>query len=100
MGETVLTVISVVSAVCAIIFGYVAFVRNRDKDNADTVKTDATILTEIGYIKANTDEIKAEQKEQRKTNAEFMERLVAVEASTKQAHKRLDTLESHVDYKG
>lgn len=95
--EQLLTVLSVVSTVCAIVFGYLAFVRNRDKDNADEAKSDATVLTEIGYIKANTDEIKAEQKELRKTNTEFMERLVAVEASAKQAHKRLDTLENHVN---
>lgn len=95
--EQVLTVLSAVSTVCAIVFGYLAFVRNRDKDNADEAKSDATVLTEIGYIKANTDEIKAEQKELRKTNTEFMERLVAVEASAKQAHKRLDTMEGHVN---
>lgn len=95
--EQVLTVLSAVSTVCAIVFGYLAFVRNRDKDNVDEAKSDATVLTEIGYIKANTDEIKAEQKELRKTNTEFMERLVAVEASAKQAHKRLDTLEGHVN---
>ena len=35
--------------------------RNRDKDKESNVKHDATVLTEIGYIKANTDEIKAEQ---------------------------------------
>lgn len=45
-------------------------------------------------IKANTDEIKAEQKEQRKTNVEVVTRLTAVEASAKQAHKRLDAFES------
>lgn len=28
---------------------------------------------------------------------EFIERLVAVEASAKQAHKRLDTMEGHVN---
>lgn len=56
--EQVLTVLSAVSTVCAIVFGYLAFVRNRDKDNADEAKSDATVLTEIGYIKANTDEIK------------------------------------------
>ncbi len=39
-------------------------------------KHDATVLTEIGYIKANTDEIKAEQKEQsEKTNTELVTRL-------------------------
>ena len=97
MSEGVLTVLSVVSTVCAIIFGYVAFVRNRDKDNAEEAKNDATVLTEIGYIKGGIDDIKAEQRAQRKTNTEFMERLVAVEASAKQAHKRLDKLESHIN---
>jgi hypothetical protein len=95
MTETVLTALSIISTLCAIIFGYLAFVRNRDKDKESNAKTDATVLTEIGYIKANTDEIKAEQKEQRKTNTEFVERLVSVEASAKQAHKRIDTLEGH-----
>ena len=64
--DTFTTVLSVFSTVCAIVFGYIAFVRNRDKDKESNVKHDATVLTEIGYIKANTDEIKAEQKEQRK----------------------------------
>lgn len=73
---------------------YVAFARNGKKDVADEAKSDATVLTEIGYIKANTDEIKAEQKEQRKTNVEVVTRLTAVEASAKQAHKRLDTFEN------
>lgn len=51
------------------------------------------IFNQEQLIKANTDEIKAEQKEQRKTNTEFVTRLTAVEASAKQAHKRIDTLE-------
>lgn len=91
--ELVLKILSLVSTVCAIIFGYLAFARNRDKDKESDVKHDATVLTEIGYIKANTDEIKAEQKEQRKTNTEFVTRLTAVEASAKQAHKRIDHIE-------
>ena len=90
--DTFTTVLSVFSTVCAIVFGYIAFVRNRDN-----VKHDATVLTEIGYIKANTDEIKAEQKEQRKTNTEFVTRLTDVEASAKQAHKRLDHIEKRMD---
>jgi septal ring factor EnvC (AmiA/AmiB activator) len=93
MNETLLTALSVISTICAILFCYKAFVRNRDKDKESDARTDATVLTEIGYIKSNTDEIKAEQKEQRKTNLEFISRLTAVEASAKQAHKRIDTLE-------
>lgn len=102
--ETFLTVLSITSTVCALIFGYIAFVRSRDKDKAEGIKeteeiksasakADATILTEIGYIKSNTDEIKAEQKEQRKTNLEVLTRLTAVEESSKQAHKRIDRIE-------
>ncbi len=30
--DTFTTVLSVFSTVCAIVFGYIAFVRNRDKD--------------------------------------------------------------------
>ena len=91
--DTFTTVLSVFSTVCAIVFGYIAFVRNRDKDKESNVKHDATVLTEIGYIKANTDEIKAEQK----TNTEFVTRLTDVEASAKQAHKRLDHIEKRMD---
>ena len=86
-------VLSIISTGLAIVFGYIAFTRNRDKDKSEDIKTDATMLTEIGYIKANTDEIKTEQKEQRKTNTEVLTRLTAVEASAKQAHKRIDTME-------
>lgn len=88
--DTFTTVLSVFSTVCAIVFGYIAFVRNRDKDKESNVKHDATVLTEIGYIKA-------EQKEQRKTNTEFVTRLTDVEASAKQAHKRLDHIEKRMD---
>lgn len=88
--DTFTTVLSVFSTVCAIVFGYIAFVRNRDKDKESNVKHDATVLTEIGYIKANTDEIKAEQKEQRKTNTEFVTRLTDVEASAKSSSRLRD----------
>lgn len=85
-------VLGIISTVCAIVFGYLAFFRNKTKDTQEEAKNDATLLTEIGYIKANTDEIKAEQKEQRKTNLDFLARLTAVEESVKQAHKRIDEM--------
>ena len=50
--EQFLTVLSVVSTVCAIVFGYAAFARNRKSDTESEAKNDATVLTEIGYIKA------------------------------------------------
>ena len=97
ISDEVLNVRQFASVFDTIVFGYIAFVRNRDKDKESNVKHDATVLTEIGYIKANTDEIKAEQREQRKTNTEFVTRLTNVEASAKQAHKRLDHIEQRID---
>ncbi len=94
--EIVLTIISVVSSLCAIVFGFAAFRRNQKKEDADEGSEKGTMLTEIGYIKGGIDDIKAEQREQRKTNTEFVERLVSVEASAKQAHKRLDTIEGRI----
>lgn len=99
MSEAILSAISVISGVCAIVFGYIAFVRNRDSDKTKEAKSDATILTELGYIKGGIDDVIAEQREQRKTNTDFVGRLVSVEASAKQAHKRIDHIEQQIDNK-
>ena len=96
MSEAILSAISVISGVCAIVFGYIAFVRNRDSDKTKEAKSDAT---ELGYIKGGIDDVKAEQREQRKTNTDFVGRLVSVEASAKQAHKRIDHIEQQIDNK-
>lgn len=99
MSEAILSAISIISGVCAIVFGYIAFVRNRDSDKTKEAKSDATILTELGYIKGGIDDVKAEQREQRKTNTDFVGRLVSVEASAKHAHKRIDHIEQQIDNK-
>ena len=57
--ENAMTVLSVISTVCAIVFGYIAFVRNRDSDKTKEAKSNATILTELGYIKGGIDDVKA-----------------------------------------
>lgn len=85
-----------IALVCSLIggiIGYASFLRNRTKEDKSAGKQDGTILTEIGYIKGGIDDIKSEQREQRKTNTEVITRLTAVEASSKQAHHRIDRLE-------
>ena len=93
-------ILGIISTVCAIIFAYLAFFRNRKKDDTDAGKTAGTMLSDIGYIKAGVDDIKTEQKEQRKTNMEVVSRLTAVEESAKQAHKRIDELKKADPYHG
>lgn len=95
--EITFAVISAVGVGCSVIFGFIAFSRNKKQDDASAGKASGTILAEIGYIKGGIDDIKTEQREQRKTNIEIMTRLVTVEESTKQAHKRIN---EHIEHGG
>ncbi len=97
--ELAVVLFGLVGTGCSIVFGYAAFSHNGKKDTQDEAKTDATVLTEIGYIKGGIDDIKAEQREQNKTNIEILTRLTAVEESAKQAHHRLDRLDEITDHK-
>lgn len=86
------SIISATVGIIGVIFGLVSFLRNKKQDDNSEGRESGTVLSDLGYIKAGVDEIKAEQKDQRKTNIEFITRLTAVEESTKQAHKRIDEL--------
>jgi hypothetical protein len=94
-------IIGLAGTLCGIVFGYAIFSRNRKKDNTDDGAKDGMILTEIGYIKSGIDDIKQKQgRQEEKTEAQHLEvitRLTSVEASAKQAHKRLDRLEGQPD---
>lgn len=96
--ELAVVLFGLVGTGCSIVFGYAAFARNGKKNTEDEARSDATVLSEIGYIKGGIDDIKAEQREQRKTNLEVLTRLTAVEESAKQAHKRLDRLDGITDH--
>jgi hypothetical protein len=90
-----MSVISI-GTLCALvggIIGFLTFWRSMKKESRDDGKQDGIVLTELGYIKANTDEIKAEQKEQRKRNEEFAVRLGIVEDAVKSANKRIYGIE-------
>lgn len=87
------TVLGILGTVCAIAFGLASYKRNRRADDADDGKESGTMLTEIGYIKAGVDDIKRKQEQQDIRHLEVIGRLTAVEASSKQAHKRIDRIE-------
>lgn len=89
---TIFSIISATVGIIGVIFGLVSFLRNKKQDDNTEGRESGTVLSDLGYIKAGVDEIKAEQKDQRKTNIEVITRLTAVEESTRQAHKRIDEL--------
>lgn len=87
-------VVGLVCTVLGAVISYATFSRKKGKDDRSSGQQLGTVLTELGYIKSNTDEIKTEQREQRKTNTAVEGRLAAVEASAKSAHHRIDHLEA------
>lgn len=91
------TILGILGTVAAIAFGYSAWKRNHKVDDTSTGENKGTMLTEIGYIKSGIDDIKRKQDKQDERNIEVITRMTAVEASAKQAHKRLDRLEGRAD---
>ena len=87
-------VVGVVCTVLGAVLSYVAFSRNKTKDDKSEGQQTGVVLTELGYIKGGIDDLKAENREQRKVNTEVYSRLSAVESSAKQAHHRIDRLET------
>lgn len=87
-------VFGLIGTLLGIIISYAAFLRNSKRDSNDDGRETGMVLTELGYIKGGIDDLKADNREQKKTNTEMITRLTAVEASAKQAHKRLDRMES------
>ena len=89
-------IVGIICTVGGFVVSYLAFRRSQSKDCAEEGKQSGQVLSELGYIKANTEDIKTEQREQRKINSEFYSRLATVETSTIQAHKRIDTVEGRI----
>lgn len=87
------TALAVFGTLVGIIGGIYGISRNKATDDTEAGRQSGTILTELGYIKAGVEDIKSEQREQRKINTELFTRMSAVEQSAKQAHHRLDRLE-------
>lgn len=83
-------IISTLAILLGMVFGIVALFRNKKSDDCGDGQKMGMIMSDLGYVKSNTDEIKAEQQRQRDTNTTFAVELARVDASAKQAHKRLD----------
>ena len=86
---------ALIGLVCAAIgaaAGLLTFRRTLSRDLASSGKNEGVILTELGYVKAGVDDIRRKQEQQGEQHIEVVSRLTAVEASAKQAHKRLDNI--------
>lgn len=90
-------VLSALGVISAIVLGWIAFRRTSRTDSESEGKNNGVILTELGYIKSGIDDMKRKQERQEEFRLEDVKNIAAVAASTKQAHKRIDSLEERVN---
>lgn len=92
--STILTVVSVLSAVA---LGWVGRARTIKQDTKDDASKDASLRTDMEYIKRGVDDVRVEQKLQGQRFDSLTERVTRVEESAKQAHYRLNRIDGQKD---
>lgn len=90
-------IVSIAAGLSGICFGLVTLFRNKKTDDTAGGKKDGMVLTELGYIKSGVDDIKRKQEKQDEQYVGVVSRLTAVEESSKQAHKRITTVEDRLN---
>ncbi|QNK87733.1 hypothetical protein H7992_21610 [Sporosarcina sp. resist] len=89
--------IGVISAIAGLLFGYFTFSRNRDRDVRSSAAEDAVVRTKLDNISVGVDTIRLDMKSNERAVAEVSDRVIRVEESAKQAHKRIDGIERNDD---
>lgn len=75
------------------VIGILTYRRNTKKEDAEQIRHDTKIDVKLDNIAKNVDDIRLDIKDFNKTINGLSERVSRVEQSTKQAHKRIDSLE-------
>lgn len=87
------TLIAALGTVAGIVFGYLGQQRAMKKEVREDTAGSAELRTNLEYIRRGVDDIRIDLKAQENRVGELSERVIRVEESSKQAHKRLDNIE-------
>jgi peptidoglycan hydrolase CwlO-like protein len=93
-GSDIFSIILSCFGALAGIFAAIAYFTNRGKDNRHEGEHDGEIKGDIKYMRNSFDDLRLDVKEVARKQDSQSERITRVEESVKQAHKRIDTLES------
>ncbi|KMY49579.1 hypothetical protein [Peribacillus loiseleuriae] len=85
--------IGVLCAIIGAVISFLAFSLNRDKDVKTGASESAVIRTKLDNINSGVESIRIDIKANERRVSELSERVIRVEESSKQAHKRLDNME-------
>lgn len=78
--------------IAGVVLSFITVSRNRKNDDKNAGEKEGIILSELDHIKNTTEDIKRKLEKKDEQDIEILERLTDVEASAKQAHKRIDQL--------
>jgi len=92
-----ITLIGLLCTATGVVLGLLTFNRNRDKDMRNDASESAVIRTKLDNISLGVDSIRVDFKTSEKRVTELSERMIRVEESSKQAHKRIDSIEMKGD---
>jgi hypothetical protein len=82
-----------VIAIIGVIFTILSFAIGRNTASKNEGKTDGTILSELGYLKSSTDEIKLKLTRNDERDRDYALRLAIVEECIKRNNQRWDRYE-------
>jgi len=94
MKETVLTIVSILGTISAILFAYIAFKRNDKSDVRNNAKSEGALLSDIGYIKSSIDRMESKLDKQESNHQSLLTRVIKVEENYNSINKILD---SHIN---
>jgi septal ring factor EnvC (AmiA/AmiB activator) len=86
--------IGIICAIGGLLIGFLTFNRSRDNDVKNDASENAVIKTKLDSISAGVSNIQIDIKANEKRMNELSERVIRVEESSKQAHKRIDSIEN------
>lgn len=92
----VLQVIGAITPILSIALAAITVLRNKRTDDAAAATQLAQVMTQIGVLQGQISELNAKLDRKDEQHIATVERLTKVEASAKQAHKRLDAIMGQV----
>ena len=87
-------VIGLIGAISGIVLGWAGRAKSFKQEVVQEASIDAVLRTDVGYIKHSIDDVRMMQGQQGAKFEALTEKVIRVEESAKQAHKRIDDLKN------
>lgn len=85
-------IVAIIVPLIALCFTALSFRRTENHDTAASATERATLTADVRYIRSSIDEIKLENKSIQKDVSDMAKKIVEVESSVREAHRRIDDI--------